>query len=233
MAVPTLLLTRPSGGSHGFAAALDPSALARVRLLVAPLMEITGTLAALAPHDVQAAIFTSANGVDYAPDGRGRPAFCVGTVTTAEAKRRGWDAQLSGKNAHELIARLREMRPVMPLVHLGGAHTIGDIAETLTAEGITTRHIAIYQQTLLPLDPEAMEALKAPCIVPVFSLRSAAQLSSQAQGLLEHAHIIALSDSVACPFHNEKTAQCLILQSPQAIYMRKAVENLCWNLSLP
>ncbi|WP_298859023.1 uroporphyrinogen-III synthase [uncultured Sulfitobacter sp.] len=232
MSLPTLLLTRPRGASCGFVAALEPAARKAVQVLIAPLMEITSVGAKPVPEEIQGAIFTSANGVDFGPEGQGRLAFCVGARTTAEARRRGWDAEQAGRTAIELIAALRKVRPSIGLVHLSGEHTIGDIADTLTADGIETVHVPIYQQNLLPLEPAARQALAGPCIIPVFSHRTAKQLRAEASGLLEFAHIIALSDSIAAPFEGEKLASCVILPSPQTIYMRKAVETLCLNLSL-
>ena len=233
MALPTLLLTRPQASAEAFVASLDPDALASVEVLIAPLMRIVSMDAAPDLEKMAGVIFTSANGVHHGPDGEGRPAFCVGAQTTQHAIDRGWDAQMSGSCAKELIATLPTMRPAAPLVHLGGEHTIGDIAQILTAGGIRTDHIALYSQQLLRLTVQALQALKGPVILPVFSPRTAKQLVAEATGNLEFAHIIALSDSVAAHFAGEKLSQCLILPSPQAIYMRKAVENFCLDLSLP
>ncbi len=233
MALPTLLLTRPQASAQAFAATLDPAALMSVRLLIAPLMRIVGTGAAPDLENVRGVIFTSANGVSHAPEGKGRLAFCVGAQTTRRAIEHGWAAQMSGTCAQELIATLRKARPAAPLIHLGGEHTVGDIAQTLTADGIKTEHLTLYRQRLLPLSTKAKEALHGPTIFPIFSPRTADQLVTEAGGNLESAHIIALSDSVAERFTGEKLSQCLTLPSPQAIYMRKAVEKLCLNLSLP
>ena len=233
MALPTLLLTRPEASALAFATTLDPAALASVQLLIAPLMQIIATGIVPDLQCAQGVIFTSANGVHHAPEGEGRLAFCVGAQTTKIAVEHGWDAQMSGRCAKELINTLRKTRPDAPLVHLGGEHTVGDIAQVLTADGIETRHIALYHQQLFSLSAEAKDALKGPTILPVFSLRTAQQLVAEAKGNLRFAHIIALSDSLAVPFAGEKLMQCVILPSPQAIYMRKAVENLCLDLSLP
>lgn len=233
MALPTLLLTRPHENAEAFAASLDPVARAGVRIVIAPLMEIVGTRVAPEMEPTAAAIFTSANGVLFAPRGQGRLAFCVGARTTEQARIAGWLATQAGNTAQELIANLSASPPAAPLWHLGGEHTIGDIATSLTAVGIVTRHVTLYHQALLPLDPAARNALEHPSIVPVFSRRSAQQLVDEAQNILGKAHIIALSDSVAAPFAKETCAECFILPSPQAIYMRKAVENLCLTLSLP
>ena len=233
MALPTLLLTRPEASAQAFAATLDPVVLTSVRLLIAPLMVIVGTDTAPDLGNVRGVIFTSANGVSFAPEGKGRPAFCVGAQTTRRAIENGWAAQMAGTCAQELIATLCKMRPPAPLIHLGGEHTIGDIAKTLTVAGIETGHLTLYRQQLMPLSAEAKEALRGTSILPVFSPRTADQLVTEASGNLGSSYIIALSDSVAKRFAGEKLSQCLILPSPQAIYMRKAVEKLCLDLRLP
>lgn len=233
MALPTLLLTRPTASSEAFVATLDPAARGAVEVLIAPLMEIVATGRIFEMGESEIAIFTSANGVRFAPMGRGRLAFCVGAQTTKHAINRGWNAKQAGDNAHELIATLCKKRPMQRLKHLGGEHTIGDIAETLSAQGMPTTHETLYEQRLLPLDHRALAALGSPCIVPVFSSRSAAQLLKEAKNRLSQTHIIALSESVAAPFEGENIGQCIILSAPQSIYMRKAVENLCLTLSVP
>lgn len=234
MAPPTLLLTRPLESAHAFAASLDPAALAGVRVVIAPLMGIVGTGVTPDLEGARGVIFTSANGVLHAPDGAGRRAYCVGAKTTQHALARGWRAQQCGDTAHELVHSLQSNLPEAPLLHLAGEHTRGDIASTLTAAGVNTDHISLYTQTLLPLEPQALDALDGgPCIVPVFSPRSASHLVQQAVGHLAQAHIVALSDAVAAPFRKENIAQLVELHAPQTIYMRKAVENLCLTLCLP
>jgi uroporphyrinogen-III synthase len=233
MILPTLLLTRPRDSAEAFVATLDPAARAAVDILIAPLLDIRTTGAWPDLEKNAAAIFTSANGVRFAPEGAGRQAYCVGAQTTHRAEARGWLATQAGETAYELMTLLKNMPPDAPLWHLGGEHTIGDIAETLTSAGVPTRHITLYHQHLLPLNPAARDALERPCIVPVFSPRSALHLVSEAKNLLSRAHIIALSESVAAAFAQETTAKCLVLPAPRAIYMRKAVENLCLTSSLP
>jgi len=231
--MPTLLLTRPEASAQAFAATLSPDAMAAVRLIFAPLMEIVGIgkTPMLGPDD--AVIFTSQNGVRFAPEGQGRLAFCVGQQTTQAAIARGWKATQAGNTAKELIVNLSATSPETKLLHLGGEHTIGDIARSLSANGIETQHIAIYKQKLLPLGPTATDALTGCCIVPVFSPRSALQLAEKAGGCLGNAHLIALSKAVAAPLSGESVAGCIILPAPEANYMRKAVENLCLSLGLP
>ncbi|UWR26348.1 uroporphyrinogen-III synthase [Sulfitobacter sp. S223] len=233
MVLPTLLLTRPADSAKAFAASLNSSALSRVRLLIAPLMEISSTGLTPSIAKTRGVIFTSANGVVHAPKGNGRPAFCVGVQTTEKAIAKGWAAQRVGNTAQELIATLLADPPDGPLLHLSGCHTRGDIAETLTAAGIATERVMIYEQKLLGLDAAARSALEGPCIVPVFSPRSAMQLAKEAHGQLEKACIVALSEAVAAPLAGEKSHNLTVLPAPQAAIMRQTVENLCLNLSLP
>ena len=201
--------------------------------MIAPLMEILSTGRSEILADGQEVIFTSSNGVLHAPDGQGRVAYCVGAQTTKQAIARGWNATQLGQTARELISALRNAPPKGVLLHLGGTHTLGDIAQTLTVDGINTRHIALYDQRLLMLGDEVFLALEGQSIVPVFSLRTAERLVREATGRLGNAHIVALSEAVAAPFYGETTAELLILDTPQAVSMAKAVENLCRTLSPP
>lgn len=233
MVPPTLLLTRPTMSAKAFAETLDPVALTQAFLIISPLLEIVGTGAKPSLTDVRGVIFTSANGVLFAPDGAGRRAYCVGAQTTRQAMMRGWDARQAGDTADDLVAALEKDAAHGPLLHLSGAHTRGDIARRLTAAGTPTNCIIVYDQKLLSLGPEAQDALCSRCIVPVFSPRSAEQLVREARGKLGNAHVVALSNSVAEPLIGEKTTQLIVLPAPQAVHMRKAVENLCKTLSLP
>jgi uroporphyrinogen-III synthase len=233
MALPTLLLTRPVASAKAFANSLNPSVLSRVRLVISPLLEISGTGIIPSLAQVGGVIFTSANGVLHAPKGEGRPAYCVGAQTTAEATAHGWTAHQMGDTAQELIAAICADPPECPLLHLSGRHTRGDIAQTLTNAGIATERVTIYEQSLLGLDAAARLALQGPCVVPVFSPRSAAQLAKEAHGKLDQAYIIALSDAVAGPLAGENARNLTVLPAPQAVIMREVLENLCLNLSLP
>lgn len=233
MIPPTLLLTRPTASAQAFAALLDADAVSKVRIVISPLLKIVATGCVPPIGATQCVIFTSANGVANALDGAGRTAFCVGAQTTDQASKRGWRAVKSGETAQELVQALTAQPPDAPLLHLAGVHTRGDIAQTLSARGILTTHCALYNQVLVPLSEMARAALRGPCIVPVFSPRSAEQLVNEAAGQLGQAHLLALSTSVAAPFGGESIANLFILPAPRTIYMCKEVEKLCLALSLP
>lgn len=230
---PTLLLTRPRPSAQAFLALLQVGALARVRVVISPVMKIIAL--GDAPHIGQGngVIFTSANGVLHAPMGERRKAYCVGASTTDQARMRGWDAQMAGENAQELIEMLKAQPPSAPLLHLAGVHTRGNIAEKLSVNGIQVQHKAVYDQVLTSLSDAARAALKGPCIVPVFSARSAQQLADQAAGQLGLAQLITLSDAVATPLRGERAANLTVLPAPRMQYMCKEVEKLCLAFSLP
>jgi len=233
MALPSLLITRPYDSAVAFVASLDPEVLTAVRVVIAPLMKIAPTGQPYDLEDHRAVIFTSANAVTHVPAGAGRIAYCVGEKTRQAALARGWRAQKAGDTAQELVAALQADPPNVSLLHLGGVHTRGDIAQRLTSSGLKTAHVAVYEQHLLPMAKTAVKALKVPCIIPVFSPRSAAHLVQIAKGDLGNAHVVALSSAVAAPFEGEKSAQLVVIPAPQAIYMRNAVENLCKSIGLP
>jgi uroporphyrinogen-III synthase len=228
----TLLLTRPNHSAQAFVARLSAEVREAADVVIAPLMEVVGLEIKPDLSGIAGVAFTSANGVLHAPLGEGRVAFCVGARTTEAAKAHGWRAQQVGKTAQELIEAFKITPPSGPILHLGGRHTRGDIAKNLTEVGIQARHIALYDQRLLPLSGEGHAALSSRCILPVFSPRTAHHLAYQAHGSLGNAYIVALSEAVAGPLRGEKTAQLFILPTPDAVYMSKVVENLCLNRSL-
>jgi len=233
MTLHPLLLTRPRPSAQAFVERLSTSAQEKLEVVIAPLMEIVATDVTSQIGIGESVIFTSANGVAFAPEGKGRRAFCVGAQTTRHAQDCGWHALQAGDTAEQLIETLLADPLKGPVVHLGGVHTRGDIVQILSEAGIQARHDALYDQQLLALSEAGYAALKRPCIVPVFSPRSAAQLAAQATGKLTRAYIIALSDAVAEPLRGESCANLTVLPAPQAIYMVKVIEKLCLARSLP
>lgn len=228
-----LLLTRPRSSAQAFVQTLSEAAQARLQVVIAPLMEIIATGVTPQIGTNESVIFTSANGVAFAPEGQGRRAFCVGAQTTQHAQDHGWQALQAGDTAEQLIETLLANPPAGPVIHLGGVHTRGDIVKTLSGAGVPARHDALYDQQLLALSETGHAALKRPCIVPVFSPRSAGQLAEQATGKLARAHIIALSEAVAAPLRGESCANLTVLPAPQAVYMVKVIEKLSLARSLP
>lgn len=191
-------MTRPRSASQAFLDLLPAPVRAGFRPIVSPLIEIADLGAPVALSRDDGVIFSSANGVHAAPDGDGRAAFCIGPSTTHAAEQRGWAAVQSGTDADTLVANLTASKPGRRLVHLSGMHTRGDVAARLSAAGLMAEHIALYDQRLCGLTPEAAQAISdAPLvIVPLFSPRTAAHFARIAPRT-SSVHALALSPAVA------------------------------------
>ncbi len=227
---PVLLLTRPKAASEDMVRRLDLP----VRTIISPILEITGRPLHAAPQ-AKALIFTSAHGVaEAARQGidRSLPVFTVGDATAAAARAAGWRAESAGQTADELVDRLTRDPPPIPLAHLHGAHTRGDVARRLSENGLRTEAHVIYDQTPRPLNFEAIEALNAaqPVILPVFSPRSAVLLAEAGKPLAP-LHVIALSSAVAEEFHVSDISALHVCAAPTRAAMDAAlkvvVRGLC------
>ena len=223
-------MTRPHAASERFVAQLPACVLSRVQIVYSPLLAIRPAAAAVDTSGMEGLIFSSANGVNAAISQdvrRDLPAYCVGPVTTETAREAGWDAQMAGGTAEELVATLLRQRPQSPLLHLRGEHSRGNIAERLTELGLTVREQPIYRQRLLPLTSEAqaIAAGSTPIIVPLFSPRTARQF---ADIWPENAPLLvaAISQAAADPLENLGLARLKVAKRPTPKKMRKAVKKL-------
>ncbi len=192
-----LILTRPEGANSAFAAEFPKPLAAQLEFIDAPLIEIAPIEAEVAVDPSTAAIFTSVNGVRFAPHIVGQPAYCVGMRTTRAALAAGWEAVCLGKNAKELIAALLRLRPDVPLCHFSGVHVRGQISDALTEAGLHASRIEVYDQLLLPLSAPAISALTSqrPVIVPLFSPRAAAHFAEIAP-VSQQLRVVTISEAV-------------------------------------
>jgi len=226
MTKPVLILTRPAPSSAAFAQSLPDAVLSRVDLLISPLLDIGPVGARISLEGIAGVIFSSANGVAFGPEPADIPAYCVGARTTEAALARGWRARLAGPDADSLVARLIRMTPPAPLMHLSGQHQRGDIALRLTQAGLPTQAVTVYDQALVPLSPQAKQALQSggPCIVPLFSPRTAAQFGREAQGA-RRITVIALSHAVAAALGDLVPQRLMIAPEPSGDFMRSTLET--------
>jgi uroporphyrinogen-III synthase len=228
---PLLLLTRPQPASRAFWEALPETARASVDLLINPLISIhvKGPLPDLT--GVKRLIFTSANGLDAfrtlggAPNGI--PAIAVGENTAASAAAHGFEVEMAGGTADRLVAFVQEMGYQGPLLHVRGEVSIGDVAQRLTAAGVTTRESILYDQKLEGLKEDAKEALSQDrvTIAPVFSPRTARQLSDESVG--ESAMVFAaISQSVADALPADAVTRIRIAKTPNRAGMVDLVADM-------
>lgn len=228
--MPTLLMTRPHPAAERFVAGLPAALRVQLTVIHAPLLEIVPLAVAVPDEGLRGVIFTSANGVEAAARAgapTGLPAYCVGEQTAEAARVAGWPPRVTCPDAEHLIAALLRLRPEAPLLHLRGVHARGDIAGRLTAGGIETRALPVYDQRLLPLTAQARAALAAtgPVIVPLFSPRTARQFADIGGGSAP-LYLAAISPAAAEAVENMHPAALIVAGHPDAAAMAAAVETL-------
>ncbi len=214
---PTLVLTRPETQSRALAASLR----AEIRVIVAPILEIscTGEVPELARYS--GVILTSASAVTCAPPLAGHPAHCVGARTAAAAAAAGAEVVTVALDADELTRRISGPGP---LVHLRGEHARGFVAQRLARAGIETDEVIIYRQVARRLSPEACEAIAgdAPAVLPLYSPRSA-RLVGDGLRPGPHLHAIAMSPAVAEAWAVATGGKAEICASPTGEAMRERI----------
>lgn len=222
-------MTRPRRASLAFLDALPQQIAARVRPVLSPLIELVGLDAKVTLDGLAGVVFTSANGVHFAPTGNGLPAYCVGPATTKAASAKGWQARQMGATSDDLVRDMADEPVDGPLLHLAGVHTRGRIAPRLCELGFETRHVALYDQALQNPTPEAQALLcgEEMVIVPLFSPRTAKQFAKSAESLTSSS-VIALSDTVADALGGADVAQLVIAQSPDAHGMVRTMQETFW-----
>tara|TARA_R110000796_G_scaffold9645_5_gene32841 strand:+ start:47 stop:757 length:711 start_codon:yes stop_codon:yes gene_type:complete len=231
MTKPVLIMTRPAQASRRFADSLTAPTLAKLTVLISPLMQIKPVPAAINLEGVEGVVFSSGHGVENAPMGQGRTAFCVGLRTAELAKAKGWDIALVARDADGLVSLLLASPPKGPLLHLCGVHQRGNIAQRLTAGGLFTTVLVVYDQGLLPLTHVARRALESEqrCIVPLFSPRTAEQFNAELRKP-RNVICITLSAEIASRLDQSRFKQIIIAAEPTAASMRLALETRVeWN----
>jgi uroporphyrinogen-III synthase len=228
-----MIMTRPAGSNTRFVDRLSPEVRARLRIIRSPLIEIRGREADVDIGAQDTAMFTSENGIRFAPPGEGRRAYCVGTLTTRAAAMKGWDAVCAGVDADGLVAHLMSIKPPGLLHHLSGVHVRGRIPERLREAGFSVEQTPLYDQILLPLTAEAMDCLTQdqPVLVPLFSPRTARHFATMAPRGAE-LHIVAMSAAVAEAWRQRGRSQVVMAAAPTAQSMLEAIEKRAFEISL-
>ncbi|WP_424971838.1 uroporphyrinogen-III synthase [Dinoroseobacter sp. S76] len=214
-----VLLTRPRAQAEAFAAKL-PETLAPV---ISPLLRIVPQEGIVAAPAEVTLIFTSANGVASYPaatDGARQTALCVGARTAEQARAAGFDAHSADGTAEDVLA-LALTRPG-PFLHIRGAHARGEITERLRAAGKEAQDCIAYDQLPCPLSDAARAALTGPCLVPLFSPRTASLFATECPAA-PAAQIFAMSTAVARALDGSAYAGVETLKTPTAAAMRAAL----------
>jgi uroporphyrinogen-III synthase len=140
----------------------------RLRMLgyepvLAPLLTIERLSFDTNVDDVQALLFTSANGVAAfaaASEARDVPALCVGDATAAAAREAGFRAALSADGDAAALAALAQDK-LDPrggrLVHIAGAHVAGDLVGLLAGAGFDVERRIAYEAHAAAKLPQAFD----------------------------------------------------------------------------
>jgi len=233
MTNPILLITRPKRGAERFIARLDPVLLTKVDVVISPLLEIVPTQNPVDLDAATAVVFTSANAVSFCPQGQGRIAYCVGEQTAEAAIAHGWRSAFAARDADDLVARLTADAPGSRLVHLAGKHRRGEIAARLTANGIQTDVVEVYDQVLLPLTKEAQAALASETrvLLPLFSPRTAGHFAAELQSV-QNLQIVAISAAVVKALGENAPEDVIIAKAPTGKDMVHCIEKQLRTYSL-
>lgn len=223
----TLLMTRPRAEAEAFVADLPEDLRARLTPLFCPLMRIVPLGTEVSMAGIAGVIFTSANGVACAGAGRELPAYCVGPKTARVAQAAGWRVALTCPDAEHLIAALTDLAPEGPLLHLRGVHSSGDIVGRLSARGIETRALPLYDQVLELLDDPARAALAGPepVIVPLFSPRMARHFAEICAGSAP-LYLAPISAAAAKAVENTGARAIEVAKTPDSPGLVAAVARL-------
>jgi len=221
-----VLLTRPAAASARFATAVRGRFGARVRVVISALMapQFLHPVLPVGPFD--ALILTSETGAEAARriSAEGgvlpRQAFCVGDRTAEAALAAGFVPVSAGGDALALQALIGRAGVTGRLLHLRGADSRGDVAESLTAAGAEALSAVVYAQQPQPLSPEAALVLggAGPVILPLFSPRSAV-LFARATRPAALLWVAALSPAVADAATALVPARLIVAEQPDAAHL--------------
>jgi len=232
---PTILLTRPEAQSDALAETLRARGWTP---LVAPMLTFE-TLTPPPGFDAQvksaaALAFTSANGVRAfaaASDHRDAPVFAVGDATRAAAREAGFaDVRSAAGDAAALERLIIEARPAGPILHVRGEDARGDLAERLSAAGLSAGEAALYRMRAADALPEAVRAALAAGAVSAaafFSPRTASAFAelTLAAGLtpLPHLRAIAISAAAAAGLAPLGLGRVIVAERPDGPAMLDAI----------
>lgn len=206
----TLLLIRPRAASVRFADQLQ-AAIGDMRFLISPLMEIEPVPLDPSAANADTIVFTSINAVQAwarAQLPTHQRCFCVGEATGAEAKRYGFEPEISGGTLEHLIDDLTKVESLGRAMHIRGEHTRGDLKAAMAHMGHDAHDSIAYRQHLRPFSQQALDLLIGgePVIVPLFSPRSAGQFASECP-VLAQPDVIAISKAAASHYPKARLAQ--------------------------
>lgn len=231
-APPILLLTRPIAQSERFLRECEKALHRPVDAVVAPVLGIEPRPFSIDPARFAGFVFTSENAVTALGAPRwamGKTAFCVGRRTADAARAVGFRAISADGDAGDLVSMILSDPPAGPLLHLGGAHLAADIAGELSARGIRTETVVVYDQVALPLSDEARALLSSPAqivLLPLFSPRSARLVRAAIDRISDKVRPVAMSEQVATAWGTDAPAARVASEPTSAAMLARVLAEL-------
>lgn len=198
-----------------------------------PVLEIVPTGAKIPQGEYDAALASSAKGVELSDDAEAFKTLAfhaVGAKTAEAARALGWRPDIVAGNAETILPLLlaRYPRPIR-FLYLAGCDRQPALEAGLTAAGHCVTAVEVYEaRAATTLAPEAVAAIAAGEIDAVlhYSRRSAEIFLALAQslGIIEQLRIVshfALSEEVATPLLREGYANVSVAEQPDEEHLLK------------
>lgn len=204
---------------------------AKFQVVISPIVEIRYLDFSVRTGEHQTLVFASRNAVTAAArcmDLRGLNAIAVGDRTALAASGQGMTSVSAGGNSDDLVARVIAAGPTGKVLFFRGRHSRGDVAYRLKSVGIETDTVIAYDQVQRRLSAEALELLKgdAPVIIPLFSPRSAALVSSEVKESRAPLALVAMSKAVLDAWDGANPAAEVVAAQPNVQAMEKETLRL-------
>ena len=214
---PVILVTRPLVQAEEFRRILGQG----VRVVISPIIEIRYLDFPVQTGAYKTLIFASRNAVNAAArcmDLRGLNAIAVGDRTALAATAQGMISVSAGGNSDDLVASAIAACPANKVLFVRGRHSCGKVADRLQSAGIETDVVIAYDQVQRRLSAEALELLDgdAPVIIPLFSPRSAALVSSKVKESRAPLALVGMSKAVLDAWDGAKPAVQAVADQPTA-----------------
>ena len=189
-----IILTRPMGAANRMQSELL-SINNDLEILISPLIEIQYNTFDFIQRNFSAYIFTSENAINSLMSNKVTlgeiDVFCVGQQTQRLAIKAGYNVLGSYPRVEFLVRDLSELKIKDKLFYFRGDHVSCDLKPTLGNKGVAIEEMIVYNQQACSLSKEAINLLASkPCLIPLFSARTAKLFSKEVATLSSKVHLI-------------------------------------------
>lgn len=227
-----VLLTRPLEESRALAERLEEEG---IEALIWPLTRIVPTVTELKlPYNIDAFLFTSANGVRglaALTQRRDIPALCVGGKTADAARKAGFLNCFSADGDVRALAELARRSGLRNFLHPRGRDAAGDLKGWLAESGQHVAEFVLYEaRETGPAPAPVASAITRGTVdlVTIWSARNAAILARHLAGMhanLAATDLLAISANAAAPHAESGFRRVLVAESPDSPAMLAAIRQ--------